>query len=78
MPFGSTVRYEFDLADAKGSNRAIFVSGEPLVAEREDDHLWPGYFGGGTDFTMINWDYSNGRQYDHFWHAGYGGAQQDR
>ena len=78
MPFGSTLRYEFDLTEAEISKNAIWVEPEAVVPPSDDDDLWPGYFGGGTDFTMINWEFFNGREYDHFWHAGYGGAQQDR
>ena len=59
--------------------RPIHVEPTPVVKLKSDeDPRWDGYFNGGTDFGMINWDAKNGKHYDHFWHCGYGAAFQDR
>ena len=59
--------------------RPIHVEPTPVVKLKSDeDPRWDGYFNGGTDFGMINWDAKNGKHYDHFWHCGYGAVFQDR
>ena len=69
--------YEFDIK--KQSIRPIHVEPTPVVKlKTNEDPRWDGYFNGGTDFGMINWDAKNGKKYDHFWHCGYGAAFQDR